>query len=478
MRNFFKKRRGLGQGEDGDALEARRQPWLDATAPANPEKVAREPRSMRGLMEDRRAGADDPEHVLPRFTLPVGGHLRLGSAAAAGLSSERSQALREAFTPTRPKHRVDSLFVGRIPILRRIIAAIEEERAHVVLFGDRGRGKTSVANVVQDLAEQAGYLVLKLTCSGELGFEDLFRSFLRRIPSTYYLPARDDPFLARRGITSFEELLPEGPFSVTELNEVLKDLQGVHVLLVLDEYDRVVQDDVKGKLAELIKNLTDNSVPVTLFIIGVASSLDELLGKHPSIQRALVAVHLPLMTDAEIARIVTVGAETAGLAFEARVRDRIVFFARGLPYYAQLLSLHAARSAVARGAEVVAAADLAYAVRCCVHEAERAVVEAYERAAEAGRRGSSKDVLFAAAQAPTDAFGYFRLQDVARVAVKENGEPLSVAALETALERLREEEQGAMLQTVTETGGHRYRFRLQMMRQYVLLRQAEERGLI
>ena len=91
-------------------------------------------------------------------------------------------------------------------------------------------------------------------------------------------------------MSSFEELLPEGSFSVTELNDVLAEIQGAHVMLVLDEYDRVTSEELRNKLAELIKNLTDSSIPVTLFIVGVAESLDQLLGKHPSIQRSLVAV--------------------------------------------------------------------------------------------------------------------------------------------------------------------------------------------
>ena len=75
---------------------------------------------------------------------------------------------------------------------------------------------------------------------------------------------------------------------------------------------------LRNKLAELIKNLTDSSIPVTLFIVGVAESLDQLLGKHPSIQRSLVAVHLPLMSDKEIDRIIVAGSESAGVGFQRR----------------------------------------------------------------------------------------------------------------------------------------------------------------
>ena len=52
---------------------------------------------------------------------------------------------------------------------------------------------------------------------------------------------------------TFAQLLPEGPFGVTELVEALARIHDRHVILVVDEYDRVVSDDVKSKLAELLK---------------------------------------------------------------------------------------------------------------------------------------------------------------------------------------------------------------------------------
>jgi len=428
---------------------------------------------------DNARKADDEDLELPRFSLPVAGTQRSRAGShLPELTPELNKALREAFTPTRPKQEVNSLFVGRLNTLRRIIAAIEEERAHVVLFGDRGRGKTSLANAIQQIAQQAGYFTLKLTCSAELSFEDVFRNFLRRIPGTFYRSEVDNPFAARRTMSNFDELLPQAQFSVTELNDVLAEIQGAHILLVLDEYDRVTSEDLRNKLAELIKNLTDSSIPVTLFVVGVAESLDQLLGKHPSIQRSLVAVHLPLMSDKEIDRIIVAGSEAAGVGFSNEVRELIVMLAKGLPYYAQLLALHAARSAVSRGAMQVGNEDLAYAVARCVQEAERGIVDAYNKALGPDRKASFSDVLYVAAQCRSDDYGSFHPGDMAQVPVRKDGEPLPLLSLQYPLSRLSDEERGGVLQRIVEPGGFRYRFRNQMMRQYVLMRQAKERGLI
>lgn len=482
MLNFFRKRRMAGAGggvsvavpPDGAANGGAKAGGAFGPVHGFPPPPHRRPVTASHAsgrpVESQAAEPLSPD--LPRFTMPVSGGLRRGSGTQAqaafltGLSPEVNGRLREAFTPTRPKQQVNALFIGRTDALKRIIAAVEEERAHVILFGDRGRGKTSVANAVEQIAAQAGYLALKLTCSAELGFEEIFRHFLKRIPSTYYRSAAGHAFASRRPFNSFNELLPEGGFSVTELNEVLGGLHGTHVLMILDEYDRVTDEDFRNKLAELFKNLTDSAIPVTLLVVGVAENLDQLLGKHPSIQRSLVPVHLPLMTTGEIERLLLAGAETAGIRFDPAVVERITDFVRGSPYFAQLLGLHAARSAVSRGVLGVERADLAYAVNRCLHEAERGIVDSYSRALAGRRRASLEEVLYAAARCPADAYGMFDPADLPGLPQAEMGETLS---------RLCDADYGAVLMPVTEAGRQRYRFANQMMRQYILMRVALER---
>ncbi len=457
------ERRPLSGGPTGGGAPARSEverPRMDAP--------------LRALRPGQK-GAGQPEDI-PRFTMPVANGIRTATAqAVSGISPEASRALREAFTPTRPKQEVNSLFIGRLNTLRRVIAAIEEERAHVVLYGDRGRGKTSLANAVEQIAGQAGYTTLKLTCSAELSFEDMFRGLLRRIPSSYHRSAAENPFSHNRNFHSFDERLPPGSFSVTQLADVLDEIGGTHVLMVLDEYDRVTAEDVKNKLAELIKNLTDMGSPVTLFVIGVAENVDQLLGKHPSIQRALVAVHLPPMTDREIERIILAGAEAASLTFATDVRERIVLLSKGLPYFAQLLSLHAARAAVSRDRDHVERADLVEAVKRCSVEADRSLIEAYHRSLGRDDKGAGADALYHAAQVDVDDYGSFQPEDV--VAVARMGGAADGERTRDMLARLADGE-GAVLEWVIVPSGHRLRFRNQMMRQFVMLMQAERRGLL
>ena len=426
--------------------------------------------------ETRAGGGDHPEHAA--FTL-----------AAPGVSWKRSRSpvtdtqgfgakLRDAFTPTRPKHNA-ALFSGRYKQMQRIIAAIEEERAHVVVYGERGSGKTSLANVLAGKAEDAGYFVLRLACNSELSFEDIFRGLLRRMPASL-LPDGIGA-TSRAGVENFDQLAA-GHVGVAELVALFERIYEKHVILIIDEYDRVTAEDTKAKFAELIKNMSDSSVPVTLLIIGVADNVRELLGKHPSLQRTLVTVPMPLMTRREIDGIIVNGEEKSGLRFDPAVRQLIADFAQGLPYHAQLLCLFSARNAARRRSSKVEREDLRYAVQRAAEEAELRIKEAYDLAIGPHDNASFRDVLFYAARCKSDEFGTFSATDVAAVAGRATGDgpeaAASLLALQYPLKKLTEPERGAVLRRIVGPGGLRYTFTSQMLRHHVLVRQAEARRLI
>ncbi|HXD04355.1 MAG TPA: hypothetical protein VN627_13725, partial [Novosphingobium sp.] len=88
-----------------------------------------------------------------------------------------------------------------------------------------------------------------------------------------------------------------------------------------------------------------------------------------------------------------------------------------------------------------------------------------------------KDVLFAAARAPGDAFGTFAVGDVAQAAAA-HGLVLSSLALQLPLKKLTEPGRGALLRRIAGLDGLRYQFVNQRARHHVLVRQAVERGLV
>ncbi|HUH85596.1 MAG TPA: ATP-binding protein, partial [Stellaceae bacterium] len=267
-----------------------------------------------------------------------------------------------------------------------------------------------------------------------------------------------------------------GRCGVGELISIFERIRDKHLVLIIDEYDRVTDEDTKARLAELIKTMSDTAAPVTLLIVGVAENVSQLLGKHPSLQRTLVTVPMPLMTRREIDGIIGAGEEKLGLAFDAWTRQAIAEFAQGLPYHVQLLCLLSARSAARRQSTRVEREDFRYAVQHAGEEAEGHTKEAYDLAVGPHENASFRDVLFYAARCRTDAFGSFSVADV--VQAQTSGDALSLLALQYPLKKLTEPERGALLRRIVGPSGLRYQFATQQLRFHVLCRQAEQRGLV
>jgi len=422
----------------------------------------------RAYAETETADAEEP---IPQFRFLASD---MSMASAGRMGSGRAQALqilREAFTPTQPKQSVQ-LFAGRRRELKRIVSAIEEWKAHVVIFGERGFGKSSLANIVSEIARQGGITVLSCSCSSELTFEEMFRNFLRDIPLPYRgvqgrgVQARSD---AARAGGSFATLLPAGPFGATELAEALRHLTDRHVIFRIDEFDRVRGEEIKNQLAEAIKNLSDVGARVTFLIVGVADDLDDLLGKHPSIQRNVVGIHLSLMNEEELRHLIKAGELAAGLAFEDAVKDKVVKLAQGNPYEAQLLCLHAGQVAIEDNSKIVREDHFARAIDQAATMAPRGIERLCEHAFVGAQHDQLKAIAFAAAHCRTDEFGSFTAADVCAELERRGQGVQREETIQSLLTRLSTSGPNRILKTRDHGRARHYAFVDQVFKVYLSL---------
>ncbi len=305
---------------------------------------------------DARPGAAEP--LFPGFSASASLLDHRGSLAEPG---GRSQGYRRAFLPSQPVHDATS-FAGRADLLRRVIRAIEDQQLHVVLYGDRGIGKTSVLRVVHELAEKANYVVQYTSCGDDSDFCDTFRSIAARIPLLY--DAEFDPTveLVERG-GSLADRLPAGAFTVSQLSELMVNIAGTRVLIILDEFDRASSERFRNNVAELIKNLSDRSIRVQLLIAGVAANLNELIAHVPSIRRNIVGVSVPNMSPDEVREMIAIGERVGDVRISAEAVDTLIAGAAGLPYLAALIGQHATLESVDDGATEVLPAHVEMALR-------------------------------------------------------------------------------------------------------------------
>ncbi|OWK32471.1 AAA family ATPase [Sphingomonas mucosissima] len=289
---------------------------------------------------------------LPRFRGTAADQLPAGTR----LHDRIRLQLRQAFTPARPI--MDpAMLAGRTNLLRTIIRAVEDQFLHVVLFGPRGIGKTSILHALCGIAQESRYLVRYVSCGERTTFDGLFRSVMADVPLLFH--ANHDPAASEieEGLT-FADLLDDRPVTVDRASDLLGKIAGTRLLIVLDEFDRTIEADFRQSIAELIKNVSDRGSRVQLIIAGVAQNLSEIVEHVPSIRRNILGLLVPNMSPEEIAELISNGQQASGMTFTPKASQLISLAALGLPYLANLVGQHAGFAALDRESVTIDHSDV------------------------------------------------------------------------------------------------------------------------
>lgn len=320
-----------------------------------------EPFVVMGLSDAHRRNASS----MPRFNGLANEEVD-GRRASHARQLVRRRLLARAFPLAQPISELRQ-FAGRRDLLETVIRSIEERRMHVVLYGDRGIGKTSLLNIVALLAQEARYLVRYSSCSATSEFDATFRAIAQDIPLLYH--EKTDPTSARveHGDT-LADLLGPNKLTPASLSEMLEGVSGTRLLIILDEFDRTESTEFRREIAELIKNLSDRGSRVQVLIGGVAANLTELIRHIPSIRRNLLGIPVSKMGEAEICEVVGNGQSVSGLPISAEGLSRLIEAANGSPYLANLIAHEASSTAIDRNARQVEAPDIVAGISRSAHE--------------------------------------------------------------------------------------------------------------
>lgn len=349
----------------------------------------------------------EPGPMLPRFIASASDDVETD---AANDLSRRRLALRDALGASQPVIARET-FAGRRDAMSALINAVEEQRVHVVVYGERGIGKTSLAHVFAETAREARYHVIYASCGTAANFPDMFRSVLSRIPKIYHASVLPNSPEGERAGT-FEPMLPSGLFGARELADVLSGVVGTRVLVILDEYDRVVDVNFRREVAELIKNLSDRAARVQLVITGVALNLDELIGYAPSIRRNIAGLPMAPMSSAEVRELLRMGEEAAEIRFGKDSLALITRMAGGSPYLVRLLGHQAGLSALGNRRDEVNYSDARTAVEKVISDWQASLPRRIQANLVRDEARTHWSLLVAAARAGSTADGWFTVDDV------------------------------------------------------------------
>jgi Cdc6-like AAA superfamily ATPase len=389
-----------------------------------------------------------------------------------------------AFSPSAPISRV-TLFAGRHQQIMRSIDIVYRRGQHGIIFGERGVGKTSMANLIADFISRSDkvdappkFLTPRVNCTASSDYDSIWREVFERIP--YF----DNSGSTGLAIGNFASPLSDkklDPGTVQNILEAISTQQDL--IVVIDEFDRLRDSKSRRLMADTLKTLSDHSIGATVFLVGVADTVDQLIAEHQSVARAMMQIPMPRMEDSEIKEIVQKGldrfnsqSEDFQLHATDEAIDWIIILARGLPHYAHLLAQKACYAAIQEEQQEISRDHVMQGVASAHDEIRQSTLSSYDTAVYSAHKNATlTETLVACALAQTDRLGFFAPTDVlkplSRIRKKER---LQIASFTNHLEEFCESKRGAVLEKRGDKRRIRFRFTDSLMAPYVIMRALDE----
>lgn len=365
------------------------------------------------------------------------------------------------------------LFAGRWTHLTTLADAVGQHGLHVAVYGERGVGKTSLANVVKPTImafdsqvpggtqdEPFKRLVIQANTNSGDRFFDIWEKLFADItwqddrPTVGLHPGRRDRTSLREAFG-----LPD-TLSVDDVRRTISSLPGS--VFIIDEFDRAAPETSRA-FTDLIKALSDFAVDCTVILVGVSDTVDQLISDHASISRAIIQIPLPRMQPTELDEILMNAEKSLSVEFSAEARSLIVHLSQGLPHYTHLIGLHAVRKAVLeRNSTEIEQQDVFDALKEAVHQSQQTVTEKHSKATHSAHKDALyRHVLLACAVAAAtshDALGYFNPGSLLGPLETILARPVEVATFNSHLAEFCQLKRGGVLERIGQPRAFRYRF--------------------
>jgi Cdc6-like AAA superfamily ATPase len=378
----------------------------------------------------------------------------------------------KAFSPSAP---IDerALFAGRDKQVTLVLDAIHQKGQHVIIYGERGVGKTSLANVLSSFLSlpQSPVACPRVNCDVTDTFDTVWRKVFEDIEilgrSRTMRLTNAEEFSAIKS----SQLLSGQPVTPDNVRRVLTFLAtGSLPILIIDEFDRLPPGE-RQPFADTIKTLSDHAVGATVILVGVSDSVEQLVQDHQSVQRALVQIRMPRMSSAEIERIIRTGLDRLHMSITPEAMRHIRLLAQGLPHYAHLLGLWASRAALDAGSRTVTSQHVRVAIDSAVEGAHESISSEFHNAVRSPRKDNLfTDVLIACALAPTDDRGTFAAQDVRAPMRHITGKDYEIPSFQQHLSEFCDPKRGPILKRTGTPRSYRYQFKNPLIQPFAVMK--------
>ena len=381
-------------------------------------------------------------------------------------------------------------FAGRWEQITTVAGAVSQIGLHIILFGERGVGKTSLANVIGpilsvleeslDDREPEPRLVVKVNTHEEDSFSSIWLKSFDEI--SWFENKRAMGF----GIeniseqTSFvKKLNISSEPSINEVRKVLSICK--RSVFIFDEFDRG-SDKLRKAFTDLIKTLSDYAVNTTIVLVGVSDTVDDLVRDHASITRSIVQIRLPRMSEKELKKILENAANVLGIHFMDEAASFIVRMSQGLPHYTHLIGLHSTREAANHLSRQVGIENVHSSFVKAVSQVIQSIQSKFLQAVHSAHKEALYEKVIvacaAAASRARDAIGYFHPSDVvAPLSEILNRPTVTIATFQKHINEFCEEDRGLVLERDGSPRSYKYRFRDPLLLPFIFMTALNE-GLI
>jgi Cdc6-like AAA superfamily ATPase len=385
------------------------------------------------------------------------------------LQKERLTVLKSVFSPTAPIKKQD-FFAGRISQLEKVCDAVNEEGQHAIVYGERGVGKTSLANIISE--SLTNLYPIKITCNKKDTFTSIWEKTFNKIQFSKTTDGLGFNAPIKKTVVNLGNSLntKSTTFQFDILNQ-LNSINSVKFLFVFDEFDNIIDKETRESFADLIKSFSDNNTNTTIVLVGIADDIESLIGEHQSLERCLKQIKMPRMTDTESLEIMEKGMPRLEIVISEKIKKEIVEFASGFPHYVHLLCKYGAKEIIENNKTEFSKAYLDIAIKKGIENTNEQLKSSYRKAAITSSTSYKWiNVLYACASSQLDNYNCFEKADILKNYNRITGKSVKGDSISYNLKQLCALERGNVIKKIGKGLNSRYRFTNPMMRAFIKLK--------
>ena len=375
--------------------------------------------------------------------------------------------------------------VGRVAQLDKIKRAFSNDGKQVFIYGERGVGKTSLAKTAAFLYQSCDNEPILVACSPDSKFSDIMRDIVRGcLPDNEAMRKVTNSEHRNLGVKGLShqavKTIEQGDVpEITNVNEAIKllkfagQLHSDKPVVIVDEFDRIGDNQERGKFADFLKQISDQELEIRFIFCGISKDIDGLIGEHFSAGRYISPVELgPLPPDA-LWQIFERAEEVFGVTIDKEIKIRAGIIADGYPYFMHLIGDSLLWNMFQERCDIATAPVFDNSIGQAVDEAEPMLKQHYDNATQKYESVDYREVLWSVAAPKVFPKKWKEIYDEyykKMVSRTESGPKLSPDNYYKRLLNLTKPSHGEILHT-NENGW--YQFRENVVRSYVRLRAAE-----